>query len=310
MAVDDPMRILLTGANGYLGSTLLPQLLARGYTVRALHRSTVPAQVPAGVEAVQGDLEDEALCHRLCQGVDAVIHLAAQAHVRSSAQEQHRSTFAATCTLAAAAAAAQVQSFLYISSSKARFPAHSAYAAAKRAAEQHLLALQASGALPVTCLRPALVYGPGMRGNLATLLRWLQRPQLPLFPASTQPLGMISREDCCTAIAVALEYPALQGGIWELHDGQHYTLDALVRSTRAQLQLPLPGLALPRFCVQWAAQVASLSAPLTGLALGMGSYRALYDEPYQFDTAFCEHTGYRPQHSFYSQLPTLMETLA
>lgn len=304
------MRILLTGASGFLGSMLLSQLLARGHTVRALYRSTVPAQVPAGVEAVQGDLQDQALCRSLCLGVDAVIHLAAQAHVRSSVQDQRRNTFAATCTLAAAAAAAQVQSFIYASSSKARFPAHSAYAAAKLAAEQHLLALHASGALPVICLRPALVYGAGMRGNLATLLRWLQRPQLPVFPASTQPMGMISREDCCTAIALAVEHPALQGGTWELHDGQHYTLDGLVRSTRAYLQLPPPGLALPRICVQWAAQLASLSAPLTGLALGMGTYRALYQEPYIFDTAFCEHTGYRPQHSFHSQLPTLMESLA
>jgi len=304
------MRILLTGANGYLGSTLLPQLLARGHMVRALYRSTVPAQVPAGVEAVQGDLPDKALCQMLCQGVDAVIHLAAQAHVHSSAQAQHRNTFAATCMLAATAAAAQVQSFIYLSSSKARFPTHSPYAANKLAAEQYLRALHASGALPVTCLRPALVYGPGMRGNLATLLRWLQRPRLPLFPASTQLMGMISREDCCTAIAISLEHPALQGSTWELHDGQRYTLDALVRSTRAHLQLPLPGLALPRVCMRWAAHLASLSAPLTGLALGMGTYRALYEEPYILDTAFCEQTGYRPQCSFQSQLPILMESLA
>lgn len=304
------MRILLTGAGGFLGSRLLPQLLARGHTVRALYRSTLPDPLPAGVEVVQGDLLDQALCHSLCQGIDAVIHLAAQAHVGSSAQEQRRSTFDAACTLGAAAAATQVQNFIYISSSKARFPTHSPYAAAKLAAEQHLLVLHASGALPVVCLRPALVYGPGMRGNLATLLRWLQRPQLPVFPASPQPMGMISREDCCTAIALALEHPALQGGTWELHDGQSYSLDALVHSTRAQLQLPPPRFVLPRFCVQWAARLSSFSAPLTGLALGMGTYRALYQEPYTFDTSFSKHTGYRPQHSFQSQLPTLMESLA
>ena len=304
------LRILLTGASGFLGSALLPQLLDRGHTVRALYRSTLPDQVPPGVEALQGDLQDEALCHSLCQDIDAVIHLAAHAHVRSSAQDQRRNTFDATCTLAAAAAATQVQNFVYISSSKARFPTHSPYAAAKLAAEQHLLALHARGTLPVICLRPSLVFGPGMRGNLATLLRLLQRPYLPLFPAAAQPMGMIAREDCCAAIALALQHPALQGHTWELHDGQHYTLDALVRSTRAHLQLPPPDLALPRVCVKWAANLASLSAPLTGLALGMGTYRALYEEPYTFDTAFCEHTGYCPQQSFQSQLPTLMESLA
>ncbi len=304
------MHVLLTGSAGFLGSALLRQLLAAGHTVRALYRSALPATVPAGVEAVQGDLLDEPLCRQLCTGIDTIIHLAGQAHVHSTAQDQQRNTFEATATLARAAVAQKVAGFIYISSSKANYPTHSPYAAAKLAAEEYLLGLHARAGLAVTCLRPALVYGPGMQGNLGTLLRWLRRPHLPLFPVSHTPMGMIAREDCCSAIVAALTCPALQGRVWELHDGQHYTLDALVRSVRQYLGLPPPLLGLPRFCVQWAAWLAGLSAPLTGLALGVGTYRALYAEPHSFDDGFHRVTGFRPQHSFHSQLPALMESIA
>lgn len=302
-------QVLVTGAGGFLGAALLPQLLARGHGVRALYRSAVPAGLPAGVEAVQGDLLDPLLCRRLCSGVDAVIHLAGQAHVRSTAAEQRRNTLDSTRQLAQAALAVGLRRFLYISSCKARFPAHSPYAAAKREAEALLLALHASGQLDVVCLRPALVYGPGMRGNLATLLRVLQRPFLPAFPAAALPMGMIGRDDCCRAICAALSCAALSGGVWELHDGQVHTLDSLVRDVRAWLQLPPPRLRLPRFCVQLAAGLGGLAGPLLGPAVGMGTYRALYAEPYVHDAGFGRLTGFQPQDSFRALLPVLMAAL-
>ena len=305
-----PLRILLTGAGGFIGSALLPQLIAAGHEVRALYHRTLPARLPAGVQAQQGDLLDAALCQQLCAAVDIVIHLAGQAHVGSSEAEQRRNTLDATQVLANAAAAAGVRRFVFISSCKARFPGHSPYAAAKRAAEDRLLQRHASGDLAVVCLRPALVYGPGMRGNLAALLRLLRRRWLPVFPGSAVPLGMIARDDCCAAIVSAMLADGLTGGVWELHDGERHTLDRLVDDVRGSLQLPLPRLRLPRFCVQLAAVLAGLTAPLTGSSVGIGTYRALYTEPYDYDERFARLTGFRPQHSFRSQLPALMESIA
>lgn len=304
------LHILVTGAGGFIGSALLPLLLAAGHPVRALYHSTVPALLPAGVEPLQGDLLDPALCRQACRDIDCVIHLAGQAHVGSSEAEQQRSTLELTRLLAQAAAAAAVQRFVYISSAKARFPQHSPYAAAKRAAEELLLQLHAAGTLPVVCLRPALVYGPGMRGNLATLLRLLRRPFLPVFPGSALPMGLIAREDCCAAIVAALQPPALLGGVWELHDGEVHSLDSLVREVRGLLGLRAPALRLPRICVQLAAGLAGLSAAVTGTALGPGTYRALYAEPYSHDKRFSQCSGFRPQHSFRSRLPALMESIA
>lgn len=305
-----PLRILLTGAGGFIGTALLPQLLAAGHTVRALYHRAVPTQLPGGVDAQQGDLLDAGLCRQLCQGMDLVLHLAGRAHVGGSEADQQRNTLDATRVLADAAVLAGVDRFVFVSSSKARFPAHSPYAAAKRAAEDLLLERHARGELQVLCLRPALVYGPGMRGNLATLLRLLRRPFLPLFPGSTVPLGMIAREDCCRAILCALQTEALAGGVWELHDGEAHTLDSIVHEVRSWLQLPPPRLRLPRFCVQLAAGLAGLSAPLTGSSIGPGTFRALYAEPCEQDERFARLTGFHPQHSFRSQLPALMESIA
>lgn len=303
------MRILVTGAGGFIGSALLPLLVQRGHAVRALYRSSMPA-AQEGIESMQGDLADAELCRRICQGMDAIIHLAGEAHVQSSREAHIRNTYEATIKLAECASQEGLQLFIYISSSKANYPSHSSYAAIKLATETRLLELHARGEIGVACLRPALVYGAGMKGNLATLLRWLQRPRLPVFPRSSMPLGMISREDCCKAIVAALECGKVAGRSWELHDGQAYTLESLVQAVRNYLALPLPLLTVPRSCMQLAAWLASLVAPLTGAALGLGTYRALYAEPYQRDDSFSELTGCHPQHTFYTQLPGLMESIA
>lgn len=303
------MKILLTGAGGFIGSALLPLLVERGHGVRALYRSSMPV-LQAGVENIQGDLADEILCRQICQGVDAVIHLAGQAHVQCSKGSHIRNTYETTSKLAKSAGEEGVQQFIYISSTKANYPAHSAYAAIKLATETHLLQLHAHGDLKVVCLRPALVYGAGMKGNLATLLRWLQRPRLPVFPGSSTPLGMISREDCCQAIVTALECGMVAGRSWELHDGQDYTLESLVQAVRNYLALPQPLLTVPRACMQVAAWLASVSAPFTGISVGLGTYRAMYAEPYRRDDSFSQHTGFHPQQTFYNQLPALMESIA
>lgn len=306
------MKVLLTGAGGYVGSALLQRWLAHSpgpdIDLRALYRHR--AQVlPAGIDVVSGDLRDAATCERVCAGQDVILHLAGQAHVSGRGVDHEKNTLGITLSLAEAAAHQGVARFLYVSSSKAQFPRHSAYAQAKRAAEERLLALHAEGRLQVTCLRPALIYGPGMRGNLHSLLKVLQRRWLPVFPGSTAPLGMIGLDDCCRALTLALQSPELAGACWELNDGQRYCLDLLVSEVRRRAGLAPPGLRLPRFSVQLAAGLSGLLAPFTGSSFGMATYRALYEEPYRLDDRFAATTGFQAEQSFQSALPALLKEL-
>jgi len=303
------MKLLLTGAGGFLGSVLLQMMNAGSFQVRALYRMLPTPRPPGDIEFLFGDLCDESLCKQSCAGIDIIVHLAGQAHVQSSKGSHIRNTYETSSNLVKAAVAQGVKKIIYISSTKANYPLHSPYAEVKLATEQMLLNLHHTGDIQVVCLRPALVYGPGMRGNLATLLKLLKCSTLPAFPASSIPLGMIGLEDCCKAIMLAQEQKGLAGFSWELNDGHVHTLNLLVMQVREYLGLAPPWLHLPEVSVKLAAKLAELSSPLIGTSIGMGTYRGLYKEPYKPDTRFAELTGFKPQQTFHNQLSVLMESM-
>ena len=319
------MKVLLTGAGGYIGTALLAHLqalpAASGMELTVLYRNgrassagteaaaEASTDTATGLRVLHGDLRDAAVCERACAGQDAIVHLAGQAHVTGKGVDHQRNTLGLTMALAEAAIQQGVRRFIHISSSKAHFPRHSAYARAKRETEEQLLALHHQGKLEVTCLRPALVYGPGMRGNLHSMLKLLLRPRLLAFPASNQPLGMIGLDDCCRALVTALQTPTLAGQCWDLNDGGQYSLDILAQEVRKRAGLARPWLRLPRKAVKLAAGLSGLLSPLSGSSFSLATYRALYEEPYRLDDSFAAHTRFKAQQSFRSTLPALLKEL-
>lgn len=300
------MKVLVTGANGFVGRHLVPRLAEAGYQVRSLVRAHGAAH---GTEVVVGSLPDPALCRLLCQDVQAVIHTAGVAHVNTGRQTLREQNFDATLQLAAAAREQGVRKFIFLSSSKARYPAHSAYARVKAETEAALRQMHAPGTFEVVCVRPALVYGKGMRGNLRSLLRVLARRRLPVFPSSTNPLGMISVEDLCRALVAALDAGTLPDRAWDIADGTRYTLDSLVTDVRRCLHYGAPALALPRWLFHALAVVADFAAPVVRTPLSLSTYRTLFDESYEPEPGFSQHTGFTPQDSFRARLPELLEDL-
>ncbi len=317
-----PMKILVTGAAGFIGRKLVPALTVAGHTprvlVRSLQEGTQDARqairmlfdselvLPVS-EFVTGNLPDKALCERLCAGMEAVIHAAGVAHVAADQETLRTNNLDATLQLAQIAKQQGVRKFVFLSSSKARYPAHSAYARLKAEAERGLHKLHQPGVFEVVCLRPALVYGQGMRGNLRNLLRVLTQPWLPVFIASKQKIGMISVHDLCRALVIVLATEGLPDQIWEVADGQQYTLSGLVRHVRGTLGLPLPRASLPPALSWTVAAAAGLLAPLFRSPLSLGTWRALYAEDYWFDLEFSRRTGFTPQDLFYTRLPELLE---
>ncbi len=174
--------IALTGATGFIGQYLLRELPKRGFRLRVLLRrpSVLPLECAS---AVVGDLAD----------VGAVIHSAGLAHAMSGLPEDDYRVLntEATVGLARAAQRAGVRRFVFLSSIRAQsgptaeavlteeLPPQptDAYGRSKLAAEQGLAALD----LDWVALRPALVYGPGVKGNMAELMRLARLPvPLPL----------------------------------------------------------------------------------------------------------------------------------
>ena len=214
-----PGRILVTGATGFVGSHLVPWLSANGRKVRVALRS--PADLPPGVEsAVIGDIAEPRNLSRALEDVSAVVHCAGVAHASQTIPEAVYDSVnrGATLCLAAAAAKAGVSRFVFLSSIRAQsgpvanglltedmppLPTD-AYGRSKLAAERGLAEIDMDWA----ALRPVLVYGPGVKGNMQALLR-LARSSWPV------PLGMIKArrsilaiDNLCSAIATVLDIEA------------------------------------------------------------------------------------------------------
>jgi nucleoside-diphosphate-sugar epimerase len=148
------MRIAVTGATGFVGGHLLPQLIAAGHDVRALTRKEQPDRV--GVTWVRGALDDNDALATLCEDCDGVIHVAGVVNAPDAAGFDVGNRLGTLAVLNAAEAAGASR-FVHISSLAAREPQLSIYGASKRAAEDAVVA----SALDWRIVRPTAIYGPG-----------------------------------------------------------------------------------------------------------------------------------------------------
>ena len=210
--------VALTGATGFIGRHLLRELPKRGYRIRVLLRRPT-ALPPEATGAVVGDLARPQNMAAALAGVDAVIHSAGIAHAMSGVpQDDYRVlNTEATIGLARAAEKARAKRFVFLSSIRAQSGPTAAdvltethepqptdaYGQSKLDAELGLARL----GIDWVALRPVLVYGPGVKGNMAALVRLARSPYpLPLagLPAKRSLLGL---DNLAAAIDTVLAAP-------------------------------------------------------------------------------------------------------
>lgn len=283
-----PHRILVTGSTGLVGNALVPLLLDAGCQVRAIARSDASAAWtghPACTFTRHDILSDDPA--HLVDGIDAIVHLAARVHImRDRAadplQENRRLNRDATLALARAAAAGSVRQFVFTSTVKVNGESttlqpfteadnpdpQDAYAISKWEAETNLAELASNSAMGVTIIRPPLVYGPGVKGNFASLMRAVARG-LPL------PLGLIQNQrsllyagNLADAIVAALGQPAAGARTFLLSDGHDLSTPALVRAMATAMGRPARLLPVPLALLRLAGTLTGRSATIARL---MGS---------------------------------------
>lgn len=271
------MRVLITGATGFVGSHLVAALAGRGARARALVRRTsrTTQLERLGVERIEGGLDDTAALQRAVEGVDVVFHLAALTAARSEA-EYERTNLGGTERLldAIAAAAERPRRLVYLSSLAAVGPCRAgrpvgrddpcepltAYGRSKLAGERACLA--AGELIETVVLRPPAVYGPRDR-EMLRFFRLAARGLLPIPTGPDRPVQMVHVTDLAEAAIEAAAAPAARG-IYHVAEPRAYLWDEVADLFGQALGRRVRIVKVPAALVTAAAAMSELTARALG----------------------------------------------
>ena len=245
------MRVLVTGARGFIGTSLYSALQRSEFSVVPAPRLPCPA--------------DQILPIATVSSLHAVIHLAARVHVMRDTVADPLAAFRevnvdTTLRLAAQAAAAGVRRFVFVSSVKVNGEAttaghafterdapapQDAYALSKWEAEQGLRQIAVSSGMEVVIIRPPLVYGPGVKANFAALMRAVQHG-VPLPLGAVHNLrSLVGLDNLVDFIITCARHPAAANQTFLVSDGADISTPDLVRAMARAAGRPARLLSVP-----------------------------------------------------------------
>ena len=225
------MNVFVTGATGYIGRHLVPELLRRGHAVRALVRLPSVSKVPRGAEPVAGDaLDASSFAHRIAPS-DTFIHLVGVAHPSPSKAEQFRKVdLTSIRESVVAASGTSVRHFIYLSVAQPA-PVMRDYVAVRAEGER----LLTESGIPSTFVRPWYVLGPGHRWPYLVLPLYWMWSAFPKHRDTARRLYPVKLANVIDAIVSAVENPPASTRIIEAPEMIHSTL------ARTQQRLELVG---------------------------------------------------------------------
>ena len=258
--------ILLTGATGFLGGGLLARLAFQGnhhLTVSVRNFTNISPAI--GQQCLVPHLGAEVSWQHAVESREVVVHCAARVHVmnaQSSSQlaEFRKVNVEGTLNLASQAAAAGVRRFIFISSIKvngeettlgmpyfadAQPAATDPYGISKMEAEQGLRAIAATTGMEVVIIRPVLVYGPGVKANFLSMMRWLHRGMPLPFAAIHNRRSLVALDNLIDLIVTCIDHPAAANQTFLVSDGEDLSTSDLLRRMGAALGKPARLLPVP-----------------------------------------------------------------
>ena len=252
-------RLLVTGANGFIGKALCLEALNRRFAVRGITRAVYDFSSSGkdiDIENISlGDIDANTDWKSALLNCDVVIHLAARVHVMREGAKDPLSEFrlvntAATERLARCAAASGVRRLVYVSSigvnglvtdGATKFSEedntnpHNAYALSKWEAEQALQRVASETGLEVVILRPPLVYGAGAPGNFAQMLRLVDLGvPLPLANIKNK-RDLLYVGNLVDALMMCATHPAAANNTYLVSDGEAVSTPEILRGLAKEL---------------------------------------------------------------------------
>lgn len=261
------MKVVVTGANGFVGSAAVARFAGGGYQVVAQTRGEATAKnLPDNVRTLRANLDDLTAWREALTGCNVVLHTAARVHqVNDSAADplaQYRKVNAQqTLALAHAAAACGVQRFVFLSSIKVNgewslpnkpFSANDApapvdpYGISKYEAETGLQCIAAQTGMEVVIIRPPLVYGSGVRANFLSMMRWVHRGMpMPLGAIHNQ-RSFVGLDNLISLLETCLSHPAAANHTFLVSDGHDLSTTELLKALAQALQVKSRLISVPQ----------------------------------------------------------------
>jgi len=244
------VKLLITGATGFIGHALIFKLLTHGNCQISVSVRKLVSYFPTIVKQYKFDeIYSSTNWDHSLQGIDCIIHTAARVHVMSDntcnpLNEFRKINTAGTLNLAKQAADSGVKRFIYLSSIKVNgektnlgspftaddiFIPTDPYALSKYEAEQGLKRLSENSQMEVVIVRPPLVYGPGVKANFFNMMKWLYKG-IPLpFGLIYNHRSLVSLDNLVDLIICCIKHPAAKNQIFLVSDNEDLSTSELLK---------------------------------------------------------------------------------
>ena len=264
-------HILITGVTGFVGRAVLERLsvLASLELVAAVRKPV--SELPGRATSVQVvGLEADTDWRKALEATSLVIHCAARVHVMNDQSSDPLAEFRqvnveGTLNLARQAAVVGVKRFIFVSSIKvngegsapgASYKADDIpgpmdpYGISKMEAEQGLRAIAAETGMEVVIIRPVLVYGPGVKANFLSMMRWLYRGVPLPFGAIDNRRSLVALDNLVDLIVTCIDHPAAANQSFLVSDGEDLSTTELLGKMAAALGKPARLLPVPSWLLE------------------------------------------------------------
>jgi nucleoside-diphosphate-sugar epimerase len=270
MSVPKIKSVLVTGANGFVGTALVPKLVGCGFEVRRLVRDKNYKDNLKIKSFCIDDLDDVVDLTEPLKDVDVVIHLAARVHVMTDKHidplaEYRRVNVESTLNLARQATTLGVKRFVFVSSIKVNgeltrkdmlFKAddnpnpQDPYGVSKLEAEAGLMRLAKETGMEVVIIRPPLVYGPGVKANFLSMIKVLDRG-IPLpFGNVNNKRSLVFVDNLVDLLATVIDHPKAAGQVFLVSDDYDVSTTTLLKSMSSALGKKAKLIPVPLFILK------------------------------------------------------------
>lgn len=267
--------VLVTGATGFVGSSVVSRLVTEGVETLACVRRDTGSMQDGVRDMPVVELTANADWHKALEGVKSIVHLAARVHVMQDTKADPLAAFRdvnvkGTLNLARQAVTAGVKRFVFVSSVKVNGEStrqgrlftevdlpnpQDAYSHSKYEAEQGLRQISAGSSMELVIIRPPLVYGPGVKANFAALMHAVQRGwPLPLGRVHNQ-RSLVSLDNLVDFIVTCITHRQAANQSFMVSDGQDLSIIELVCGLAQAARVPVRLLPVPVWGLQLGASL-------------------------------------------------------